>query len=163
MIGTALVIPQHSKNSPKGLLKSLFVETSGMLLKRFFARNSNMILVLTLGLCRASMFVPLNEQGMVVEGERIWIALKEHFTSNNHSFDGSILGETSLEGRVNFSYPKYFKVLPKSPNSIENFEGWITLSFGVRGLGEVLWAKSKDGIGFDSTGEDSSTLDVTFA
>jgi hypothetical protein len=30
-----------------------------------------MILVPTMGLCRASMFVPLNEQGMVVEGERI--------------------------------------------------------------------------------------------
>ena len=71
MIGTALVIPQHSKNSPKGLLKSLLVGTSGMLPKRFFARNSDMILVPTVGLCRASMFVSLNEQGMVMEGERI--------------------------------------------------------------------------------------------
>jgi hypothetical protein len=30
-----------------------------------------MTLVLTVGLCRASMFIPLNEQGMVMEGERI--------------------------------------------------------------------------------------------
>ena len=67
----ALAIPQHSKNSTKGLLKSLLVGTSGMLPKRFFARNSNMILVLTVGLCRASRFVPLNEQGMVMEGEII--------------------------------------------------------------------------------------------
>jgi len=42
-----------------------------MLPKKFFARNSDMILVPIMGLCRASMFVPLNEQGMVVEGERI--------------------------------------------------------------------------------------------
>jgi hypothetical protein len=34
-IGTALVIPQHSKNSPNGLLKSLLVGTSGMLHKSF--------------------------------------------------------------------------------------------------------------------------------
>ena len=81
--------------SPDELLKSLFVGTSGMLPKRFFARNSDMILVLIVGLCRASMFVPLNEQGMVVEGERIRIASEERFTSNNHSFDGSILGKTS--------------------------------------------------------------------
>ena len=59
------------ENSPKGLLKNLLVRTSGMLPKRFFARNSDMILVLTMELCRASMFVPLNEQGMVVEGKRI--------------------------------------------------------------------------------------------
>jgi hypothetical protein len=32
-----------------------------MLHKRFFVRNSHMILVLTMGLCMASMFVPLNE------------------------------------------------------------------------------------------------------
>jgi hypothetical protein len=38
------------------------------------------------------MFIPLNEQGMVVEGERIWIASEEHFTFINHSFDGSTLG-----------------------------------------------------------------------
>jgi hypothetical protein len=69
------------------------------------------------------MFVPLNEQGMVVEGERIRIALEERFTSNNHSFDGSILEETSLEGRVSFSCPKYFEALPKSPNLIGNSEG----------------------------------------
>ena len=67
-----------------------------------------MILVLTMGLCRASMFVLLNEQGMVMEGERIRIALEERFTSNNHSFDGSILGETSSEEHVSFSCPKYF-------------------------------------------------------
>ena len=71
MTGTALAIPQHSKKSPKGLLKSLLVGTSGMLPKRFFTRDSDMILVSTVGLCRASMFLPLNEQGMVVEGEII--------------------------------------------------------------------------------------------
>ena len=54
------------------------------------------------------MFVPLNEQSMAVEGERIRIALEERFTSNNHSFDGSILGETSSEEHVSFSCPKYF-------------------------------------------------------
>jgi hypothetical protein len=59
------------KNSPKGLLKNLLVETSDMLPKRFFVRNSDMILVPIAGLCRASMFVPLNEQGMVVESENI--------------------------------------------------------------------------------------------
>jgi hypothetical protein len=57
--------------SPNGPLKCLLVGTSGMSPKRFFARNSDMILVLTVGLCRASMFVPLNEQDMAVEGERI--------------------------------------------------------------------------------------------
>ena len=67
--------------SPVGLLKSLFVRTSGMLPKRFFARNSDMVLVPTVGLCRASMFVPLNEQGMVVEGERVQIGSEERFTS----------------------------------------------------------------------------------
>ena len=67
-VGTVLAIPQHSKKSPDELLKSLLVGTSGMLPKRFFARNSNMMLVLTMGLCRASMFFPLNEQGMAVEG-----------------------------------------------------------------------------------------------
>ena len=71
MTGTALAIPQHSKNSPKGLLKSLLVETSGMLPERVSAKNSDMIFVLTVGMCRASMTVPLNEQGMIVEGERI--------------------------------------------------------------------------------------------
>ena len=71
VIGTALAIPQHSKISLEGLLKSLLVETSGILDKRVSARNSDMILVSTIGLCRASMFVPLNEQGMVVEGEII--------------------------------------------------------------------------------------------
>ena len=52
-------------------MKSLLVETSGMLPKRFLARNSDMMLVLIVGLYRASMIVPLNEQGMVVEGEGI--------------------------------------------------------------------------------------------
>ena len=108
LIGTALAIPQHSKMNPNELLKSLFVGTSGMLPKRFFARNSDMILVPTVGLCRASMFIPLNEQGKVVEGERIRIALEERFTSINHSFDGSILGE----GSVGFSCLKYLEVLP---------------------------------------------------
>jgi hypothetical protein len=41
-----------------------------MLPKRFFARNSDIMLVPTMGLCRASKFVPLNKQGMVVEDER---------------------------------------------------------------------------------------------
>jgi hypothetical protein len=91
MIGTALAIPQHSKISHEGLLKSLFVGTSGMLPKRLFARNSDIILVLIMGLCRASMFVPLNEQGMVMEGERIQIASEEHFTSIIHSFDGTLV------------------------------------------------------------------------
>ena len=57
--------------------------------------NSDMILVPTVGLCRAPMKVSLNEQDMVVEGERIRIALEKRFTSINHSFDGSILGEAS--------------------------------------------------------------------
>ena len=82
-----------------------------------------MILVPTMGLYRASTFVPLNEQGTVVEGEGIRIALEEHFTSNNLSFDGSILGETSSEGRESFSCPKYFEILLKSLNSIRNSKG----------------------------------------
>jgi hypothetical protein len=93
MIGTALAILQHSKISPEGLLKSLLVETSGILPKRVYARNLDMILVSTVGLHRASVFVPLNEQGMVVEGERIQIASEECFTSINHSFDGSTFRE----------------------------------------------------------------------
>ena len=95
VIGTALAIPQHSKMSPEGLLKSLLVRTSDMSPNWFFVRNSNMMLVPTMGLCRASKFVLLNEQGMVVEGERIQIALEECFTSISYSFDGSTLGETS--------------------------------------------------------------------
>ena len=95
LIGTALAIPQHLKMSPDGLLKILLVETRGKLPKRVFGMNSNMILVSTVGLCRASMTVPLDEQGMVVEGERIRIASEECFTSINHSFDGSTLGEAS--------------------------------------------------------------------
>jgi hypothetical protein len=71
-----------------------------------------MILVLTRGLCRASMCVPLNEQGMVVEGERIRIALEECHTSINHSFDGSTLGEASSGGCVSFLCRKCSKVLP---------------------------------------------------
>ena len=67
----ALAIPLHSKMSPDGLLKSLLV-----------TRNSDMMLLLTVGLYRASMFVPLNEQGMVVEGERIRIALEELLGTN---------------------------------------------------------------------------------
>jgi len=55
------------------------------------------------------MVVPLNEQGMAVEGERILIASEEHFNSNNHSFDGSTLGETSF---MCFSYHESFEVLP---------------------------------------------------
>jgi hypothetical protein len=60
--------PTTLKNSLKGLLNSLMVETSGMLPKRFFSSNSDMILVPTVGLCRVSTFVSLNKQGMVVEG-----------------------------------------------------------------------------------------------
>ena len=41
--------PTTLKNSPKGLLKSLLVRTSGMLPKRFFARNFDMILVQIVG------------------------------------------------------------------------------------------------------------------
>ena len=67
-----------------------------------------MMLVPTVGLYMASTLVPLNEQGMAVEGERTQIASEEHFTSINHSFDGSTLGE----GSVGFSCPKYFEVLP---------------------------------------------------
>ena len=96
VIGTALAIPQHSKMSPEGVLKSLLVGTSGMLPKRLSVRNSDMILVSTVGLCRASMTVPLDEQGMVVEGERIRIASEECFTSINHSFDGSTIGKLLL-------------------------------------------------------------------
>ena len=90
-----------------------------MLSKSFFARNSDMILVPTVGLCRPAMFVSLNEHGMVVEGERIRITLEERFTSINHSF-GGILEETSSRGCVSFSCLKSFEVLPKSLNSIGN-------------------------------------------
>ena len=71
LIGIALAILEHSKMSLEGLLKSLLVETSSMLPKRVSTRNSNMILVLAVGLCRASITVPLNEQGIAVEGQRI--------------------------------------------------------------------------------------------
>ena len=95
MMGMALAIPQHSKMSPNRLLKSLLLETSGILPKRVSARNSDMVLVSTMGLCRASIFIPLNEQGMVMESEIIRIASEECFTSISHYFDGSTLGETS--------------------------------------------------------------------
>jgi hypothetical protein len=62
MTGTALVIPQHSKNSPNGLLKSLLVGTSGMLPKRFFTRNSDMILVPTVGLLGLLFLFPLTNK-----------------------------------------------------------------------------------------------------
>jgi hypothetical protein len=39
--------------------------------KRVSAKNYDMILVLTVRLCRASMEVPFNEKDMVMEGERI--------------------------------------------------------------------------------------------
>ena len=71
LIGTFLTIPQHSKMSPKGLLKSLLVGISDMLPKRFFARNSDIMLFPTVGFYRDSTTIPLNEQGMVMEGERI--------------------------------------------------------------------------------------------
>ena len=66
-----------------------------------------MILVPTVGLCRASMVVPLNEQGMAMEGERIQMASEECFTSINHSFDGSTLGKASF---VRFSCRDIFEV-----------------------------------------------------
>jgi hypothetical protein len=56
-----IVEVQHSKKSPDELLKSFVAGTSDMLPKKNFARNSNIILVLTVGLCRASTLVPLNE------------------------------------------------------------------------------------------------------
>ena len=71
-----------------------------------------MMLVSTVGLCRASTTVPLNEHGMVVEGERIQIASEECFTSINYSLNDFTLGESSLEGSVSFSCPRYFEVLP---------------------------------------------------
>ena len=98
MIGTALATPQHSKMSPEGHLKSLFVETSGTVPKRVSARNSDMIFVSTVGLCKASTTVPLNEQVMAEEGERIRIASEERFTSINHSFDGFFLGDATSGG-----------------------------------------------------------------
>jgi hypothetical protein len=51
MTHKALAISQHSKKSPKGLLKSLLVGTSNILPKRVFTRNFDMILVLSVGLC----------------------------------------------------------------------------------------------------------------
>ena len=105
-MGMALAIPQHSKMSPEGLLKSLLVGISGMLPKRFFARNSDMMLVPIVGLYRASTTIPLNEQGMAVEGERIRIASEECFTSINHSFDGSTLGKAL---NVGFFVPRVFQ------------------------------------------------------
>jgi hypothetical protein len=119
----------HSPSNPttledefEGLLKSFLVETRGMFTQEVFTRNSDMILVLTVRLCRASMFVPLNEQAMIVEGKRIRIALEERFTFINHSFDGSTLGEASLGGCVSFLCQKSFEVLPQSSISIGNSE-----------------------------------------
>jgi len=43
-IGIALAIPQHAKMSPGGLVKSLPIGSSDMLLKRVSAWVSNMIL-----------------------------------------------------------------------------------------------------------------------
>jgi hypothetical protein len=94
--------------SPDGLLKSLLVGTSGMSPKRFFTRNSDMMLFPTVGLYRASTSVPLNEQGMSMEGERIQIASEERFTSINHFFDGSTMRETYF---MCFSCHDNFKVL----------------------------------------------------
>ena len=116
LIGMALAIPEHSKMSPDGLLKSLLVETSGIFPKRVSTRNLDMVLVSIVGLCRASMFVPLNEQGMVVEGERIWIASEERFTSNNNSFNGFTLGKSSSEGSASFWCLRFFRgiaIIPK--------------------------------------------------
>ena len=107
-IGTSLTIPQHSKMSPEGLLKSLLVGIRDMLPKRFFARNSDIMLVPTMGLYRASRTVTLNEQGMVVEGERIRIALEERFTSIKHSFDGFIHGGIFLRRKCKLFVPKVF-------------------------------------------------------
>ena len=115
--------PTTLKMSPKGLLKCILVETSEILPRRVFTRNSDMILASTMGLCRASTIVPLNEQGMAVEGERIKIASEERFTSINHSFDDFTMGESFSEGNVSFSCPRYFKVLPQSSNSIGNSDG----------------------------------------
>ena len=142
------------------LLKSLLVETSGILPKQASARNSDMILVSIVGLCRAYMFVPFNEQGMAMEVERIWIALEERFTFINHSFDGSALGETSF---MCFLCHDNFEVLPWSSNLIGNSEWWIILSFDVHGSGEGSRVEPSDGMCLVSTDEDSSTLDMTFA
>ena len=69
-----------------------------MFSKSVSARNSDMILVSTVGLCKASTTVPLNEQSVVVEGERIRIASEERFTSINHCFDDSTLGDATSGG-----------------------------------------------------------------
>ena len=147
--------PTTFKDEPWGT-----VETSGMLPKRFSTRNFDMILVSTVGLCRASMIAPHNEQGMVMEGERIWIASEERFTFINHSFDGSALGETSFEC---FLCHDNFEVLPGSSNLIGNSEGWIILSFDVRGSGEGSRVEPSDGMCLVSIDEDFSTHDKTFA
>jgi hypothetical protein len=49
MIGMAVAIPRHSKISLEGLVKSLSVMARGMLPKRVFARNSDMMLASTVG------------------------------------------------------------------------------------------------------------------
>ena len=74
-IGMSLTIPLHSKMSLEELLKSLLVGISGMLPKRFFAKNSDMMLVPTVGLCRALCFFPLMNKAWswkVKESKLLW-------------------------------------------------------------------------------------------
>ena len=66
-------------------------------------------MVVRLWIILCALIYTNNKQGMAVEGERIWIASEECFTSINHSFDGSALGETSF---VCFSCRDIFEVLP---------------------------------------------------
>jgi hypothetical protein len=54
--------PTTFKDEADRLLKSLLVETSGMLPKRFFARNSDMIFISTMGLYMTSMIAPLTNK-----------------------------------------------------------------------------------------------------
>ena len=76
-IGIALAIPRHAKMSPGGLVKSLPIGSSNMLLKRVSAWVYNMILTSIMELWRSSMIVSLNEHGLILEGERIWIASED--------------------------------------------------------------------------------------
>ena len=78
-------------------MKSLLVGARSMSTKRVAARNLDMILASIVRSRRASMIVPFIEQCMVMEGERIRISLEECFTSIDHSFGGSFLGERSHE------------------------------------------------------------------
>ena len=66
-------------------------------------------MVVRLWIILCALIYTNNKQGMAVEGERIWIASEERFTSINHSFDGSTLRETSL---MFFSCHDNFEVLP---------------------------------------------------